>query len=398
MTKWWKNIGPGTLVAAAFIGPGTITVCTQAGVQFGYALLWAMLISIISTIVLQEMSARIGLVKQEGLSAVLRTAIENKIIRNIALLLIIGAIIVGNAAYEAGNISGGVLGMQSLFPGMSTISLVLLLGGAAFCILFLGNYKWLEKILVSLVITMSLAFLITAILTKPDIKEIFAGLFSFQSPEGSLLTVLALVGTTVVPYNLFLHANLVKEKWSGVENMNSMQFDTRVSIILGGLVSMGIIMCAIPLQGTAVKGASDLAEGLRPLLGEFSKVFMAIGLFAAGLTSAITAPLAAAYVANGCFNWQAGMKDWRFRAVWILILGLGVLFSSLGFKPIKVIQFAQIANGMLLPVIAMLLLWMVNQSNILGKYKNSMLQNVIAFAVVAFSIFLGAKGIWKVLF
>ncbi len=393
-----KNIGPGALVAAAFIGPGTVTTCTLAGVNFGYALLWAVLISIIATIALQEMSARAGLISGKGLAGLIKSSFPNPVIRKIVLGLIFSAIVVGNAAYEAGNLSGGVLGIQALFPDGSVNSnvIVILLGILACIILFIGDYKVIEKSLVTLVIIMSITFIITAILTKPDVIEIFKGLFTFQSPEGSLLLVLGLVGTTVVPYNLFLHASLVQRKWSGAKDLSAMRFDTGFSIVLGGLVSLSVVLCAIPLIGQEISNAGDLAKGLSPLLGSFSKYFLGIGLFAAGLTSAITAPLAASFVAAGCFDWEDDLKSTKFRAVWFLIIVLGVGFSLLNIKPIQIIHFAQIANGILLPVIAGILLWVMNRSNILGVHKNNRLQNLIGFSVFLFACFLGAKGLYKV--
>ena len=113
--KWFKNIGPGTLVAAAFIGPGTVTICTIAGVNFGFNLLWAMLLSVIATVVLQEMAARLGVISQKGLSEVIREEIKIPFVKHFVTLLILGAIVVGNAAYEAGNISGGILGLDTIF-------------------------------------------------------------------------------------------------------------------------------------------------------------------------------------------------------------------------------------------------------------------------------------------
>jgi len=113
--NWFKNIGPGPLVAAAFIGPGTVTLCTLAGVNFGFALLWAMVLSIVATVVLQEMSARLGVIAQKGLSEIIRTEISNPLFKGLAILLILSAIVIGNAAYEAGNISGGVLGLEAVF-------------------------------------------------------------------------------------------------------------------------------------------------------------------------------------------------------------------------------------------------------------------------------------------
>ena len=111
----FRHSGPGAMVAAAFIGPGTVTVCTLAGVDFGYGLLWAMLLSVLATMVLQEMAARVGLVTGQGLTHVLREQLHNRPwSRAIVLLLILCAVVVGNAAYEAGNISGGRLGLETL--------------------------------------------------------------------------------------------------------------------------------------------------------------------------------------------------------------------------------------------------------------------------------------------
>ncbi|MFC4722050.1 Nramp family divalent metal transporter [Geojedonia litorea] len=403
LKNYFKNIGPGPLVAAAFIGPGTVTICTLAGVGFGFALLWAMIFSIIATIVLQEMSARLGIITQKGLSEIIRFEIKNPLVRAFAIILILSAIVIGNAAYEAGNISGGILGLETIFEnpvfnlGSVTInSFSLIIGIVAFIVLYIGNYKILERALVTLVILMSISFLIAAVLTKPDVTEILNGIFSFKLPKGSLLVVIGLIGTTVVPYNLFLHASLVKEKWKNASDMKYARKDTIIAVVLGGMVSMCIIIAAAAIQSEHINSAADLALGLEPLFGSLSKYVLAIGLFAAGITSAITAPLAAAYVATGCLGWSSHMRSIKFRAVWILVLGLGILFSSIGIKSIEIIKFAQVTNGLLLPLVAGFLIWVMNKSSILGVYKNTRVQNFIAFIVLGIAVFLGLKSILKV--
>jgi len=399
----FKNIGPGTLVAAAFIGPGTVTLCTLAGVNFGFNLLWAMVLSIVATIVLQEMAARLGIISQKGLSEVIASEIKNPLINKLMLLLILSAIVIGNASYEAGNISGGILGLETIVGELkidigdfSLNILSIVVGIIAFVLLYIGNYKFLEKVLVTLVVVMSISFLITACMTKPDIIEILKGAFIPKSPKGSLLTIIGLIGTTVVPYNLFLHASLVKEKWKDRKDLKAVRKDTIVSIVLGGLVSMAIIISASSIGLGEVSNASDLAKSLAPLYGNFAKYFLGIGLFAAGITSAITAPLAAAYVAKGCFGWKTGLKSKQFRAVWMFILLLGVIFSSLSIKPIEIIKFAQVANGILLPVIAGVLLWVVNKKSVLGNFVNSKTQNILGIVILITTIFLGLRGLDKV--
>ncbi|MDO5986728.1 Nramp family divalent metal transporter [Flavivirga amylovorans] len=403
MKTLFKNIGPGPLVAAAFIGPGTVTVCTLSGVNFGYSLLWAMLLSIIATIVLQEMSARLGIISQKGLSEIIRTEIKNPILKGFTIVLILSAIVIGNAAYEAGNISGGVLGLETIvgnpnieIAGFPVNTLSIVIGAIAFILLYIGNYKLLEKVLVGLVILMSLAFLITAIMTKPNISEIFKGLLIPKFSNDSILTVIGLIGTTVVPYNLFLHASLVKEKWHKTSDLKYARKDTVIAIVLGGLVSMCIIISAAAIQSQDINSASDLAKGLEPLFGSFSKYFLAIGLFAAGITSAITAPLAAAYVASGCLGWNSNLKSKKFKSVWIFILLLGVLFSSLAIKPIDIIKFAQVANGILLPVIAGFLIWIMNKTSVLGIHKNTIKQNIFGFIILGISILLSVATLNKV--
>ena len=403
MKKWINKIGPGPLVAAAFIGPGTVTICSIAGLNFGFSILWALLLSILATLVLQEMAARLGVVSQKGLSEVISNEIKSPLIKNIVIALILLAIVIGNAAYEAGNISGGVLGLEAVF-GEKYLSFFeidinfysLLLGVFAFSLLFIGNYKILERSLIFLVIIMSISFIITAIITKPDFILLMKGLFIPKFPEGSILIIIGLIGTTVVPYNLFLHASLVKEKWKNINDLKFARNDTIIAIVLGGIISMCIVISSASLNIDSIDSAADLAKGIEPLFGVNSKYILAIGLFSAGITSAITAPLAAAYVVSGCMGWTVSMKDVKFKLVWISILLIGVLSSSSGLKSIEIIKFAQIANGILLPVIAGLLIWIVNKKSVLGKYKNSKWQNLMGITILIITFFLGLKSIFKV--
>lgn len=396
--------GPGVLVAAAFIGPGTVTVCILTGVAYGFSLLWALILSIVATIVLQEMAARVGLITGKGLSQVLLESINNKTARRFTMGLMISAIAIGNAAYEAGNISGGVLGIEVLglsgFKELGTMRINIWsigLGTLAAIILYVGSYKILEKILVTLVVFMSLAFFITAIVTKPNLTALFSGSLIPSFPKDSLLSIVALIGTTVVPYNLFLHSSLVSEKWSGKEYLGVARRDTIVAVILGGLVSMAIVVCAAGIQEKEIRNALDLARSLEPLFGDYSSYFVGIGLGAAGLTSAITAPLAAAYVVRGCLGWERSLTSFKFRAVWFTVLLLGVVFSSIGYSPLQIIQFAQVTNGVLLPIIAGYLIWIVNRSQVLGRFINSNFQNLVAVFIWIIVMILSLRTILKVL-
>ncbi len=400
--SWRKYIGPGPIVAAAFIGPGTVTVCTLAGVNFGFDLLWAMGLSIIATIVLQEMAARIGLVTQKGLASVISETLQKGILRYFSIFLVMTAIVIGNASYEAGNISGGALGIelfvQAPFLSLGQLQvniLNLIIGSLALILLLTGSYKTISNYLTGLVILMSIAFLGTAIWSKPDLQDLMYG-FSPKVNTENIFTIVALIGTTVVPYNLFLHSSLVSQKWKSVQDLKYIRVDTMIAVVLGGLVSMAIIITAKAGSAIEVKSAVDLAIGLEPMMGKMAKYFMAFGLFAAGITSAITAPLAGSLVVAGSFGLSTDLKSLPMRISIIGILGLGLVFSSFGIKPIQLILFAQLANGVLLPLLSGYILWLVNKKSVMGLHTNRLWMNVIAFGIWLITLVLGGMSVWKV--
>ena len=391
--KWIRDIGPGVLIAAAFIGPGTVTLCTIAGASFGYSLIWAIILSTFSTIVLQEMSLRIGLVTRMNIAEVIRTSIKSKILNRFIILLIISSILIGNTAYEAGNITGASLGISAIINYESINYIPVFIGLIAFVILYQGDYKILEKSLVSLVIVMSISFFITAIMTKPDITTLLKGIFKPQVNSSNLIVVLGLIGTTVVPYNIFLHSSLVSEKWNSIEKLKVARIESFISILLGGLVSLSIIITAASVSNQNVTGVIDLAKGLEPLYGKFAIYFLGLGLFASGITSSITAPLAAAYVAKSCIGLNNSLKSKRFRLVWIFILITGVFVSMIKINPIEIIKFAQFSNSLLLPIIAIILLWLINDKNIISSKFNYKYQNIFGVFIVIISLVLGIKGL-----
>ena len=207
-----RRFGPGMLVAAAFIGPGTVTTASIAGANFGFVLMWALLLSIIVTFVLQEMSSRLGIVSGLGLSEALRSSINNHFLKAFLMILIVSALGIGNAAFEVGNITGAAIGLSQI-SSLSISSSVLIVGILVLILLGTRIFKMLEQILTVLVVIMSLLFLLTMITIEIDYSKLLRGLFIPSVAASSLLTIMALIGTTVVPYNLFLHADASKRKW-----------------------------------------------------------------------------------------------------------------------------------------------------------------------------------------
>lgn len=407
-----KNIGPGALVAAAFIGPGTVTSCSKSGADYGFTLLWAMLLSVISVIIMQSMAARVGIVTKMGLSQALREKFSNKTVRILLSILVIAAVFVGNIAYETGNVSGSVLGVQAAIPAFDSptwkIILALVIGIVAFFLLLSGSYKYIEKVLTGLVVLMGVLFFVTAIAAKPDWLAVLKGLFGFQAPDGSSwMTIAALMGTTVVPYNIYLHASSAAKKWGedgddskeGIEEgLANSRLDSILSIGLGGLISMAIIICAGAAKTTlgadfTIASGGDMAKSLTPLLGSWATIFFGIGLFAAGVSSTITAPLAAAFASTGILGWSDDLKDKKFRVFWIIVLAFGILATcTLGASPTEIILFAQAANAFLLPITGILLLVAANDKKLMKDYSNATWFNVLAVIVIALFLFIAVRN------
>jgi Mn2+/Fe2+ NRAMP family transporter len=210
-------------------------------------------------------------------------------------------------------------------------------------------------------------------------------------PAGSGLHVLGLVGTTVVPYNLFLGSGI-----AGGQSLPELRFGIAVAVGLGGIISMGIVVA-----GTAVIGEfgyEEIARVLSARLGPWAALLFASGLGAAGLSSAITAPLAAAVTARGLFQrdgdprWREG--SWRYRGVWAGVLLFGLAFGLSGVRPIPAIIAAQAFNGILLPMVAVFLLLAVNDRRLMGERGlNGAVSNAALGATVAVTLVLGASGL-----
>lgn len=379
-----------SVLAAAFIGPGTVTTAASAGVGFGYALLWALLFSTVACAVLQEAAARLTIAGGLDLGAALRERYRRGLGRGLVLALVLGAIVLGCAAYEAGNILGGVAGAQ-LLGGLSQRAWTLILGGLAAALLWFNSPARVARLLAVLVAAMGAAFLWTAVRLAPDLAEIASGLFRPSLPAGSTVLALGLVGTTVVPYNLFLGSGL-----AGGRRLGETRFGILVAVGLGGLISMGVLVVGATLEGEF--GFAALTEVLVRRLGGWAAPLVPMGLLAAGLSSAVTAPLAAALTARGLFGdspaWDR--TGWRYRTVWLGVLAVGVAFGVSGARPVPVIILAQALNGILLPLVAVFLWLAVNDRRRMGnRALNGPLANLLTAVVVAVALVLGLNGLGK---
>lgn len=380
-----------SVIAAAFIGPGTVTTAAAAGAGFGLALLWTLVFSTVACLVLQEASARLTLVSGRNLGQALRHRYPAGFTGTAVLLLVLGAIVLGCAAYEAGNILGGVAGAV-LATGRSPKLLALASGVIAGLLLWFNKPRRVAHLLSIVVAVMGVAFLFTAWQLRPELGEILRGALMPSLPTGSALLAIGLVGTTVVPYNIFLGSGI-----AGGQSLGELRLGLAVAVGLGGLISMGVLVA-----GTAVDGAFSfqaLSLVLAERLGPWAASLFAIGLFGAGISSAITAPLAAAVTARSLFQtadneerWSE--RSWRYRSVWLAVLLTGLGFGLSDVAPIPAIVLAQALNGVLLPIIAIFLLLEVNDRHSMGDLGvNGAVSNAVMTLVVAITVLLGTANV-----
>lgn len=384
-----------SVISAAFIGPGTVTTAAKAGADFGLPLLWALSFACIACLVLQEAAARLTIASGMNLGqAIYYQSTRGN--RKLTIPVLVGiCILAGTAAYQTGNLLGAMAGVSMLLNFPSWI-LVLLIGSMAGLLLMLPSVKVIARIMGGIVAIMGIAFLVSAISISPPVNEVLRGLLKPIIPlnGGGGLLVLGLIGTTVVPYNLFLGSGL-----SEGQTLREMRSGLFIAIIMGAVISMAVLV-----TGTSVSGDftfRGLAESMNQNLGGIGSIVLGLGLFAAGFTSAVTAPLASAITVRSLFgnrnpeNWKYGSS--RFRMVWISILVIGVGFGMAGFKPIPAIIIAQALNGLILPFIAIFLFITVNNSAFMKESNNRLPGNILMCAVVFITLMIGLTGIGRAL-
>lgn len=384
-----------SVVSAAFIGPGTITTAAKSGAAFGMELLWALVFSTLACLLLQEAAARLTILSGKNLGQAIVHQFEKSKSKWLILLLVLGAIVLGAAAYEMGNLLGAIAGFLLIFNVPSYI-LVLIIAGVAAVILNIPSLKIISTILGFVVVIMGIGFVITAFLIQPIFSEILKGAFIPRIPktnEAGVL-VLGLIGTTIVPYNLFLGSGISDKN----QSVKEMRFGLTIAILLGGLFSMAVL-----IVGTSVLSAfsfEELAATLQNKIGVSGKYLLGFGLFAAGFTSAVTAPLAAAITLKSLFgnknpeNWKP--NSIRFKMGWILILAAGVGFAIGNVKPIPAIILAQAFNGFLLPFVSIFLFIVINNKQIIGSEKsNPFLLNIFMILVIFITLILGLNSATK---
>jgi NRAMP (natural resistance-associated macrophage protein)-like metal ion transporter len=387
------TLGPGAIVAAAFIGPGTIATAAAAGASSGITLLWAILLSVLATLVLQELSVRSALATNRDLASLIRLLGERQWWSGALAVLVVCAIGVGNAAYQSGNLSGAGLGLSAVLPVPFAFAVIASSLVSASLIL-LDRYRVLERVLVILVVLMACLFIGLAVFCMPELFAMDSLSIWASDTSNTLTLVLALIGTTVVPYNLFLHATAARRRWLGMPLAQAIQearTEATLAIALGGIMTVAVMMVATVVlhgdsHGSILERLMTAIDHRIPGVGTW---VVGGGLFAAGLTSAIAAPIAAGWTVCGVMGWSTDAQSLPFKVVALSVLGVGLTFALLIPRPDLLIIAAQATNAVLLPLIAGILLIIANSALLPAPYRNRRLHNGVAVSVMLLVMMLG---------
>lgn len=395
------KFGPGAMVAAAFIGPGTLTTATAIGASNGISLAWTILFALITTLILQELAVRSSLSTQRDLAALARDFGGAQWGRWLIAPLIVAAIGVGNAAYQSGNLSGAAVGLTRFLPDQFT-NVVLGISLIATGLILTNRCRWLERALVALVLVMALLFVGLSLSLLPELLTLPPSRVtpSFSSQDG--LLVLALIGTTIVPYNLFLHATAARRKWHGVPLADALREARRESltaISVGAAITVAImVVAAALLKSPADQPVLDaLIHQVENRLPGVGGAMIAIGLFSAGLSSALAAPLAAGWAVCGALGLPTDEHGKPFKTVALGILAVGAMLSVLASRPQALIVTAQAANAMLLPVVAVILLFVVNSQLVPAPWRNGRIANTLALLIIMLVVVLAGTRLQALL-
>ena len=393
------TVGPGVMVAAAFVGPGTVTTASVAGASSGVSLLWAVAISVLATIVLQELSIRSALSTNQDLAPLIRQFGHDRGWGVPIALLILCSVGLGNAAYQSGNLAGAAMGLSGATP-VRFIHAVVVTGSFAAGLILVDRYRLLERAMLILVGLMTCLLTGLAVACLPELitahRQVVSNVHAFDAT-----VVLALIGTTVVPYNLFLHATAVRHRWSGIalaDALRQARIESAGAIVVGGVVTAAIMIVAtVVIAGDTSRPALEaLQVGIDQRFPDIGRWAMGAGLFVAGLTSAIAAPVAAGWAVCGVMGWNTSSGSKAFKGVALMVLAVGMLFAIFAARPVALIVLAQATNAVLLPLVALVLLAIVNSPLIPHDYRNGWPQNLIVTGVIGVVLLLAATKLLSV--
>jgi NRAMP (natural resistance-associated macrophage protein)-like metal ion transporter len=384
-------IGPGLITSNVDNDATGITGYSLAGAQYGYDLLWAVILVTISLAVVQEMVARMGVVTGKGLADLIRERFGVRITFWSMLLLLIA-----NASTTVAEFAG-VAGAMDIFG----VSPFIAVPAAAIIVWFLvtrGSYKYVERILLVLCV-IYVTYVASGFLVHPDWGQVFHQVISPTLPHGPgeptgyLLTLVAVIGTTIAPWMQFYQQSAIADKRIAVKHLNYERLDTYFGSFLTDFVAFFIVVATgatLFVHHIAITQAKDAALALAPLVGgngQIAEILFGIGLLNASLMAASVLPLSTAYSISEAFGWERGVSRTFKEApqflslyTFLIVVGAGITLLVPANSLVFVLNLPNIVGGMLLPLVLVLMLILCNDRRLMGRYVNGRFFNIVAWA------------------
>jgi len=400
----WRNLlmflavlGPGIITANVDNDAGGITTYSLAGARYGYSLLWLLIPTTVSLVVVQEMCARMGAVTGKGLSDLIRESFGLRTTFYIMIALFLTNL--GNTISEFAGIAAGM----EIF-GVSKFISVPIAAVLVWLLIVKGSYRIVEKVfLVACVIY--LAYPLAALTADVPWGEVARASVTptFKADSGFLAMMIGLVGTTIAPWMQFYQQAAVVEKGITADKYGYTRLDVIVGCVFAVAVALFIVVaCAASIfrQGLPVETAADAAMALRPLVGQYASALFAVGLINASLFAAGVLPLSTAYYICEAMGWELGIdKDFRKAPEFFWLFTISVVVGALTIlvpdMPLLAVMYvSQVVNGVVLPFVLICMLLLINDKRLMGRYVNGPVFNAVAWVTVV--VLIGLTGLMTV--
>ena len=384
-------IGPGFIAGNAGNDAGGIATYSIVGAREGYGLLWALILITFALAVIQEMSSRMGVVTGKGFGDLVREQFGIRVTLAIMALFVFANLTVIIAEFA------GIAASMELFGVHKHISVPV----SAFVVWFVvvkGNFKQVERFLI-IISLIYLTYVFSGVMSNPPWKEVARQIMvpHIRLDKDYLLLFITMVGTTITPYMQFYLQSAVVDKGIRIDEYRYAKFDVYAGSFMTVFIAFFIVLSTGTIlhpAGVVVDSAEHAAQALRPLAGDFASHLFAVGLLNASFLAAFVLPLATAYGLSEAFGWESGInKTFREAPQFLgfytafIVIGAGVILLP-NAPLIKIMYLSQTINGMLLPVVLIIMLRLINDASIMGEFVNSKRMNVIAWFTVAVLILL----------
>ncbi|GCE15981.1 Nramp family divalent metal transporter [Tengunoibacter tsumagoiensis] len=380
--------GPGLIAASAGNDASGIATYSSMGAQYGFQMLWVMVLLTLGMGIVQEMCTRMGAVTGKGLSDLIR---ENFPIRLTALVML--TFLLANGGIVISEFVG-IVAALNLFHIPSWIGAPCA-GIILWWLVARGSYQRVEKVFLALTLVF-FAYFIAAFMAQPDWGNVAFGSFvpTIQFNSGFLLTLVAAVGTTISPYMQIYVQSAVVERGVTMRDYNPQRVDVYSSAVFSNIVAAFIIICTSATlflhsggKGVVLKDAADAAQALAPFLGPYATYIFALGLLGASFLAAGVLPISTCYSITEALGLENGVsRSWKeapaFWGLFTTLIVLGVVISMLPNLPVvQILLNLSMLNGIVLPVILFAILYLVNKKSLMGHYTNGPVFNAMAYGL-----------------